>query len=119
MIDAEKHRQIIEERHRDIQKLENSVNELHNMFADLAWLVTTEGEMIDNIDHSLSKAADDVERATNDIVYVAKGVQKVVDTQTKTRKIKMILCIILIVIIVILILIFVIYYITRNNILGR
>ncbi|CAF3192867.1 unnamed protein product, partial [Rotaria sp. Silwood2] len=48
----------IEERHREIQKLENSIKELHGMFADLASLVSAQGEMIDNIQQSVAKTAD-------------------------------------------------------------
>ena len=45
MLSTEKAKQaanIIEERHHDIVKLENSINELHDMFAQLAMLVTTQ-----------------------------------------------------------------------------
>lgn len=45
MVDVEKARQAVNEieaRHRDIAKLEESIRELHSMFADLAMLVTTQ-----------------------------------------------------------------------------
>jgi syntaxin 1B/2/3 len=45
MVDIEKAKQAaneIEARHRDITKVETSVKELHDMFVDLAILVTTQ-----------------------------------------------------------------------------
>ncbi|CAF4861549.1 unnamed protein product, partial [Rotaria sp. Silwood1] len=115
MIDTEEIRQqaiFIEERHRDIQKLENSIRELHAMFADLALLVSTQGEMIDNIQQSVAKAA----------AYVKPAVINIEDARKKKdsiRKKKIIICIIVIVIIVILILIFVAYHTTQKFISGR
>ncbi|CAF1586045.1 unnamed protein product [Rotaria sp. Silwood1] len=115
MIDTEEIRQqaiFIEERHRDIQKLENSFRELHAMFADLALLVSTQGEMIDNIQQSVAKAA----------AYVKPAVINIEDARKKKdsiRKKKIIICIIVIVIIVILILIFVAYHTTQKFISGR
>jgi len=45
MVDIEKAKQAvsqIEARHRDIQKIEASIRELHSMFLDLAQLVATQ-----------------------------------------------------------------------------
>ena len=39
----------IEERHKDFQKMERNVKEIHRMFIDLSILVNMQGEMIDNI----------------------------------------------------------------------
>ena len=39
----------IEERHKDLQKMERNVKEIHRMFIDLSILVNMQGEMIDNI----------------------------------------------------------------------
>ncbi|CAF3991725.1 unnamed protein product, partial [Adineta steineri] len=58
----------IEARHRDITKLENSIKELHQMFIDLARLVADQGAMIDNIEHSVSKAVEYVDDATKKVV---------------------------------------------------
>ncbi|CAF3711596.1 unnamed protein product [Rotaria sp. Silwood1] len=81
MIDTEEIRQqaiFIEERHRDIQKLENSIRELHAMFADLALLVSTQGEMIDNIQQSVAKAA----------AYVKPAVINIEDARKKKDSIR-------------------------------
>ncbi|CAF4250582.1 unnamed protein product, partial [Rotaria sp. Silwood2] len=102
----------IEERHREIQKLENSIKELHGMFADLASLVSAQGEMIDNIQQSVAKTADYTGKAKIELDIV-------VDNDRCDRKKKIILCIIVIVIILILILIFAAYHTIQKNILGR
>ncbi|CAF4221589.1 unnamed protein product [Rotaria sp. Silwood2] len=102
----------IEERHREIQKLENSIKELHGMFADLASLVSAQGEMIDNIQQSVAKTADYTGKAKIEL-------DEVVVNDRCDRKKKIILCIIVIVIILILILIFAAYHTIQKNILGR
>ncbi|CAF3864671.1 unnamed protein product [Rotaria sordida] len=79
MVDTEQIRQtaiFIEERHRDIQKLEHSIEELHDMFADLALLVTTQREMIDNIHQNVSKAAEYV-------IPAVQAVEEAVKIKTK------------------------------------
>ncbi|XP_076845122.1 syntaxin-2 isoform X2 [Brachyhypopomus gauderio] len=53
----------IESRHKDIMRLESSIRELHEMFVDMAMLVETQGEMIDNIEKHVSKAVDYVDKA--------------------------------------------------------
>jgi len=83
MADIEKAKQAaneIDARHRDIAKLENSLKELHDMFVDLAVLVTAQvcilfsfniylimivfkGEMIDNIEHNFLKTQEFIGQA--------------------------------------------------------
>ncbi|CAF1427927.1 unnamed protein product [Adineta ricciae] len=65
----------IEARHRDIMKLEKSIKELHNMFLDLAILVNDQGEMVDCIEHNISKAVDYVQDAAEN-VYITEQYQK-------------------------------------------
>ncbi|XP_035628334.1 syntaxin-2-like [Oncorhynchus keta] len=48
----------IESRHKDIIRLESSIRELHEMFVDMAMLVETQGEMINNIEKNVSSAAE-------------------------------------------------------------
>ena len=50
----------LEERHKDIKKLEKSILELHNMIIELNALVQYQGEMIDNIVNNVSIAKDHV-----------------------------------------------------------
>ncbi|CAF1429677.1 unnamed protein product [Adineta ricciae] len=66
----------IEARHRDIMKLEKSIKELHNMFLDLAILVNDQGEMVDCIEHNISKAVGYVQDAAEN-VYITEQYQKV------------------------------------------
>jgi len=92
MADVEKAKQSaneIEARHRDIIKIEESIKELASMFADLARLVTAQvsinfngylfnicffkGEMIDNIEHSVSKTLDYTGQARKEIDQAKKS----------------------------------------------
>ncbi|CAM4957098.1 unnamed protein product [Rotaria socialis] len=112
MVDVEKARQavhFIEQRHQDITKLENSIKQLHSIFADLAMLVATQGEMIDNIEYNVIQATDFVGKATDDIVKTAI-------IAAKAKKKKTIVCVILTVVIVVLIIIFVTYFSIQKKI---
>uniref|UniRef100_A0A8C5GYL3 t-SNARE coiled-coil homology domain-containing protein n=1 Tax=Gouania willdenowi TaxID=441366 RepID=A0A8C5GYL3_GOUWI len=51
----------IESRHRDIICLESSIKELQEVFADTAMLLETQGDLINNIEKNVSKAAEYVE----------------------------------------------------------
>ncbi|XP_022539219.1 syntaxin 3b isoform X2 [Astyanax mexicanus] len=69
----------IESRHKDIVRLESSIKELHDMFVDIAMLVESQGDIINNIEVNVSKAVDHVE--------VAKAeTKKAVRYQSKARK---------------------------------
>ncbi|XP_059193956.1 syntaxin-2 isoform X2 [Centropristis striata] len=48
----------IESRHQDIMRLESSIRELHAMFMDMAMLVETQGDMVNNIETNVSNAAE-------------------------------------------------------------
>lgn len=50
----------LEERHKDILKLEHSINELHKMVSELNLLVIYQGKMIDNIAENVNIAKDNV-----------------------------------------------------------
>lgn len=53
----------IETRHNEIIKLENSIRELHDMFMDMAMLVESQGELINNIEKNVCSAQEYVEKA--------------------------------------------------------
>ncbi|XP_071946415.1 syntaxin-like isoform X2 [Antedon mediterranea] len=55
--------QDIEARHNDIIKLEKSITELHDMFMDMATLLETQGEMIDQIEFNVEQSVNFVETA--------------------------------------------------------
>jgi len=70
----------IEARHKDILKLEQSIKELHDMFMDMAMLVESQGEMIDNVESNMANTANYVEVAKNEtkaaVVYKKKARRK-------------------------------------------
>ncbi|XP_023663101.1 syntaxin-1A-like isoform X4 [Paramormyrops kingsleyae] len=73
----------IETRHTEIIKLENSIRELHDMFVDMAMLVESQGELVDNIEKNVLSTEEYVEKAKEDT-------KKAVKYQSKARR-KMIL----------------------------
>eukprot|EP01114_Cavostelium_apophysatum_P006844 TRINITY_DN1834_c0_g1_i1.p1 TRINITY_DN1834_c0_g1~~TRINITY_DN1834_c0_g1_i1.p1 ORF type:complete len:305 (-),score=69.93 TRINITY_DN1834_c0_g1_i1:50-964(-) len=85
----------IENRHRDILRLEQSIKELHQLFLDMAILVEAQGELLDQIEFNVSQAAE----FTGDAV---KNLRKANKLQKKSRK-KM-CCIVFILIIVLFLL---------------
>ncbi|XP_069476186.1 syntaxin-2 isoform X2 [Ambystoma mexicanum] len=84
----------IESRHKDIMKLETSIRELHDMFVDMAMLVETQGEMVNNIEKNVANAEVYVERAKEET-------KKAVRYQSKARR-KMVYVIICVVILLVL-----------------
>lgn len=88
----------IESRHRDIIRLESSIKELHDMFVDMAMLVETQGEMIDNIENNVRNAVEYVGKANEEV-------KKAVRYQKSARRKYIILAVILLVIIGVLALI--------------
>ncbi|XP_062856270.1 syntaxin 3b isoform X6 [Trichomycterus rosablanca] len=71
----------IESRHKDIQRLESSIKELHDMFVDIAMLVENQGDTVNNIEANVSKAVDHVEAAKVET-------KKAVRYQSKARKVR-------------------------------
>ncbi|XP_077080602.1 syntaxin-2 isoform X1 [Siphateles boraxobius] len=69
----------IESRHKDILRLESSIKELHDMFVDMAMLVETQGEMIDNIEKNVNNAVEYVDQAKVET-------KKAVRYQTQARR---------------------------------
>ena len=57
----------IEERHKDIKKLENSILQIHKMIAELSGLVQYQGEIIDNVEVNIHKAKNYVFKAEKNI----------------------------------------------------
>lgn len=80
----------IEARHRDIMNLEKSIQELHDMFLDMAMLVESQGEMIDRIEYNVEQAVDFVQSAKSDT-------KKAVKYQSKARRKKIFIIICLVV----------------------
>ena len=57
----------LEERHRDIKKLEKSILQVHNMIQELSALVKYQGEVIDNVEINIKKAKNYVFKAEKKI----------------------------------------------------
>ncbi|CAF4311376.1 unnamed protein product [Rotaria socialis] len=102
----------IEARQRDIIKLENCIKELHNMFLDLATLVTDQGEMIDCIEHNVSKAIDYVEVAHENVNIAEQN-------KRKANKKKIIIIIILFAIFLVILVTIFISYFAQKKFEGR
>lgn len=89
----------IESRHKDIMKLESSIRELHDLFMDIAMLVETQGEMINNIEKNVENAADYIEHAKEET-------KKAIKYQSKSRRklIFIIICVAILLLILVIIL---------------
>ena len=57
----------IEERHKDIKRLEKSILQIHKMIAELSGLVQYQGEIIDNVEVNIKKAKNYVFKAEKKI----------------------------------------------------
>ncbi|RXN19546.1 piwi 1 [Labeo rohita] len=88
----------IESRHKDILRLESSIKELHDMFVDMAMLVETQGEMIDNIEKNVNNAVEYVGQAKVET-------KKAVRYQTQARRKYIILALIVLVVLAVIALI--------------
>jgi len=84
----------IESKSNDIKRLEQSIQELHNLFLDMAIMVEAQGELIDQIEYNVTQAVDNTRVAVENL----RGANKY---QKKSRK-KM--CIIICILIVVLLL---------------
>ncbi|XP_053487715.1 syntaxin 3b isoform X1 [Ictalurus furcatus] len=85
----------IESRHKDIVRLESSIKELHDMFVDIAMLVESQGDIIDNIEANVSKSVDHIAAAKIET-------KKAVRYQTKARKkVVIIVCVVLVILAII------------------
>uniref|UniRef100_A0A673Z5X0 Syntaxin-3 n=1 Tax=Salmo trutta TaxID=8032 RepID=A0A673Z5X0_SALTR len=69
----------IEARHKDIVRLESSIKELHDMFVDIAMLVESQGDIVNNIEAQVCKAQDHIAVAKTET-------KKAIRYQSKARK---------------------------------
>jgi len=85
----------IEARHQDIKRLEASIQELHQLFVDMAILVDSQGEMLNQIEYNVSKS----------VAYTKEGVEELrsaIKYQKKSRKKMLIIIVILIIVIIVI-----------------
>ncbi|XP_067087287.1 syntaxin-2 [Osmerus mordax] len=88
----------IESRHQDIKRLESSIRELHTMFTDMAMLVETQGDMVNNIEKNVHNATEYIHKAKEET-------KKAIRYQKKSRRKHLYLTICVVVCILILIII--------------
>uniref|UniRef100_A0A3B5AK94 Syntaxin-3 n=1 Tax=Stegastes partitus TaxID=144197 RepID=A0A3B5AK94_9TELE len=88
----------IESRHKDIVRLESSIKELHDMFVDIAMLVESQGDIVDNIEQNVSNSVDH-------IIQAKEETKKAVRYQTKARKKMVIIAVVVAILLAILALI--------------
>jgi len=62
----------IQDKHRDVRRLEASIAELHQMFVELATLVESQGDLLDQIEFSVNSAKDYTEKAEKELVTARK-----------------------------------------------
>lgn len=63
----------ITERHKDILRLEKSIRELHQLFVDMAALVSAQGELIDQIERSVSLSVEHTAQANVELESAVKA----------------------------------------------
>lgn len=86
----------IQERHRDITRLETSIQELHQLFLDMSVLVEAQGELLDQIEYTVSQSVNYTGKAVEELRSANKYQKKV------RKKMCCVICIGLIVIIILL-----------------
>jgi len=69
----------VQDKQKDVKKLEKSMNEMHQMFQDMAKLVAHQGDFIDSIGHT-------VEKANTHVVSGEKEIKKANNARKKMRK---------------------------------
>jgi syntaxin 1B/2/3 len=90
-VEAEEALKYVQSKHKEIQKLEASINELHQLFVDMAILVEAQGELINQIEKN-------VESATN---YTRQGVKQLEQANKLQKKSRKKMCILLICLLII------------------
>ncbi|OII76021.1 SNARE domain-containing protein [Cryptosporidium andersoni] len=62
----------LQDKYRDIRRLERSVEELHQLFIELASLINTQGELLDHIEFSVSNAREYTEKVEIELIQARK-----------------------------------------------
>jgi len=66
----------IQERHKEILKIEKSINELHQLFVDMAVLVENQGELIDQIEYNVLQSVNFTEKGVQELQTARKYQKK-------------------------------------------
>merc|ERR1719482_1277899 len=85
----------IQERHRDITRLETSIAELHQLFLDMSVLVEAQGELLDQIEYTVGQSVNYTGKAVEELRTASKYQKKV------RKKMCCVICLILVIVAVI------------------
>eukprot|EP00397_Hematodinium_sp_SG-2012_P025381 GEMP01026509.1.p1 GENE.GEMP01026509.1~~GEMP01026509.1.p1 ORF type:complete len:299 (+),score=61.09 GEMP01026509.1:211-1107(+) len=66
----------VQDKYKDVRRLEKSMQELNQMYMDMAKLVDYQGEMVDSIVHSVTRANEYVESGHEELVSANKSMKK-------------------------------------------
>jgi len=86
----------IQERHRDITKLETSIAELHQLFLDMSVLVENQGELLDQIEYTVSQS----------VSYTGKAVDELRQANKYTKQFRKKMCWLIVCFLIVLMVIF-------------
>jgi len=82
----------IQERHKDITRLETSIQELHQLFLDMSVLVESQGELLDQIEYTVGQSVN----------YTGKAIEELRTANKYQKKIRKKMCCIIVVVIIII-----------------
>jgi len=85
----------IQERHKDIMKLETSIAELHQLFLDMSVLVESQGELLDQIEYTVSQSVN----------YTGKAVEELRTANKYQKKVRKKMCCVIVIILIIIVVI--------------
>jgi len=98
---------VLRERERGIAQLNHSVQEVSEIFQDLALLVNEQGQQIDNIQSNIESAGTNVDRGVQELSRAARHQRR-----TRSRMCLIAICVLVVIIVLVLIL-------RSQNMLGR
>ena len=82
----------IQERHKDITRLEVSIQELHQLFLDMSVLVESQGELLDQIEYTVSQSVN----------YTGKAVEELRSANKYQKKVRQKMCCVIVIILVVI-----------------
>lgn len=88
----------LKEKHNDLLALEKSITELNQLFMDMAILVETQGDLIDQIEFSVMNSKEFTEKAVQTLDQTAKIVQN-----TRKKKVCIVITVILIILLIVVV----------------
>lgn len=83
----------IQERHKDITRLETSIAELHQLFMDMSVLVESQGELLDQIEYTVSQSVN----------YTGKAVEELRTANKYQKKVRKKMCCVIVFVLIVII----------------